>query len=379
MPLAGALVGLLVTVLIGQEGIAWQPAVHVQGVFDVGGPMPDGRLVVAGSKGLFLLDSDGGAAPYAPDYQGQGAGEAYIAVSQPQGRGSECQFPAGEVYVLDVGRPAGVLRIDRHQQLHRLASIAGVDSLNGIAFDTVGRFGWRLLVTGPHGKSTVVVALDCRGNQARITESAPVLEGGLAVAPAGFGAFAGDLVAPDELSGRLVAIEPDGRSSIIAVSGVPTGQDTGVEGVAFVPPGFADGGRAYFADRATSGSANPGSDTLLALGASQLVSAGVREGDLLAATEGGVRLVDVRCIPTCQARTLLGTASPAHGEGHLLLVAAHPRAAPGSLPGAMNCPAPAPWLPVGIALLTVVMLIVVVSQLWRRRLWRRPPGTHDGR
>jgi heme exporter protein D len=275
------------------------------------------------------------------------------------------------VYVLDVGKRAGVLRIDRGQQVHRFASIAGVDSLNGIAFDTEGRFGWRLLVTGPHGKSTVVVALDCRGNQARITERAPVLEGGLAVAPAGFGAFAGDLVAPDELSGRLVAIGPDGKSSLVAASGLPAGQDTGVEGVGFVPTGFASGGRAYFADRATSGSANPGSDSLISLNASGLVAAGMREGDLLAATEGGARLVDVRCARTCQVRALLDTGSPAHGEGHLLLVATHSWAAPRAMPGAMMGPTPFSWLPLVITVVAVVLLIVVGPRLWLRYLRRR--------
>ena len=369
MPLAATVAGLLAGLLIGPVGLAWQPAVHLQGVFDTGGTMPDGRLVVAGSKGLYLLDSGGRTVPYAPAYRGQGGGEAYTAVARGGGGGSGCPFEAGDVFVLDLGKPAGVLRIDRDQQVHRFASISGVDSLDGIAFDTGGRFGGRLLVTGPRGRSTVVAALDCRARETRITESAPVLEGGLSVAPAGFGSFGGDLIAPDELSGRLVAVGPDGGSSLVAVSGLPAGQDTGVEGVGFVPPGFAAGGKAYFADRATGGSANPGSDTLLWLSASRLVAAGVRAGDLLAATEGGARLVDVRCARTCQVRTLLGAGSPAHGEGHLVLVAAHPGPAPAALPQAINPkPAPFPWLPVAAGAVVAIALLVGAGLVLRRRL-----------
>ena len=36
----------------------------------------------------------------------------------------------------------------------------------------------------------------------------------MAVAPPGFGAFAGDLVAADELSGKLYGIAPDGTSLV---------------------------------------------------------------------------------------------------------------------------------------------------------------------
>ena len=56
----------------------------------------------------------------------------------------------------------------------------------------------------------------------------------------------------------------------IARSGLATGQDIGVEGVGFVPPGFAGGGAAYFADRATSGNPHPGTDSLLRLDAGSL-------------------------------------------------------------------------------------------------------------
>jgi hypothetical protein len=91
----------------------------------------------------------------------------------------------------------------------------------------------------------VVDAIDCRGKVTPVTDAAPTLEGGLAVAPARFGSYAGDLIAPDELSGRLLAISAEGTSNVIAQSRLPHGGDIGAEGVSFVPPGFLSGGSAY--------------------------------------------------------------------------------------------------------------------------------------
>ena len=67
------------------------------------------------------------------------------------------------------------------------------------------------------------------------------MEGGLVVAPTGFGSFAGDLIGPDELSGDLIAVRPDGSSAVIARSGLPTGGDIGVESLGFVPMAIATG------------------------------------------------------------------------------------------------------------------------------------------
>lgn len=117
-----------------------------------------------------------------------------------------------------------------HPSWFRATTVTGVDSLNGIAFDTTGKFGFRLLASGPSAGKTAVVAIDCNGKVQFITRAAPVLEGGLAVAPRGFGSFGGDLIAPDELSGKIYAIAPDGTVSVVAMSRLPAGQDTGVEG-----------------------------------------------------------------------------------------------------------------------------------------------------
>src|SRR5205823_7634499 len=101
-----------------------------------------------------------------------------------------------------------------------------------------GRFGYRVLVTGTRANQTSVIAIDCQGGSTLLTDSAPLVEGGIAVAPATFGQFAGDLIAPDENSGQIWAIDPSGAAALVSVPNLPTGRDTGVESLGFVPPGF---------------------------------------------------------------------------------------------------------------------------------------------
>jgi hypothetical protein len=151
------------------------------------------------------------------------------------------------------------------------------------------------------------------------------LEGGIAVAPPGFGPYAGQLIAANELDGNVYAVSPTGLLSAVAASGVPSGQDTGVESVGFYSDTSAT---AYVADRGTAGNPHPGTDSVLRLSGAALASAGVRPGDLLAATEGGDTLVDVRCAGTCASTKVASGPAVAHGEGRLLLVA------PGSVNGA---------------------------------------------
>src|SRR5262249_61985677 len=73
---------------------------------------------------------------------------------------------------------------------------------------------------------------------------APPMEGGIAVAPATFGRFGGDLIAPDEGHGLVYAVDPSGKVAILARSGRPAGGDIGVESAGFVPSGA---GGAYLA------------------------------------------------------------------------------------------------------------------------------------
>lgn len=118
-----------------------------------------------------------------------------------------------------------------------------------------------------------------------ITTRAPRVEGGIAVAPKTFGRYCGDLIAPDEISGRVFAIAPRGTSALVVNSGLPSGPDTGVESEVFLPTsGRFD---ALLADRLTPGNPHPGDDVLLHVRSAALFAAGAQPGDLLVATEGG--------------------------------------------------------------------------------------------
>jgi hypothetical protein len=362
-------------------GVAWSTQLHVTGVVDVSAPRADGRLVVSGGSRLWLLDRrTGGLTPFATGpggYPGGAGDEPYLALS-PGVRvpAAGCAFAPDELYVIQQSTRQ-VLRIDRAGASHPFATVDGVDSLGGIAFDTTGRFGGRLLVIAPSHGATALVAIDCRGAIEHVTDRGPVMEGGVAVAPPDFGAFGGDLIATDELSGQILAVRPDGSSALVARSNLPAGGDIGVEGVGFVPRGFAAGGTAYFADRATPGNPHPGTDTLLQLGARELGAAGVRDGDLLAATEGGARTIAVRCASSCTVSEIAAGPAPAHGEGHVVVVADHPAAAGSPLPQASDLGAAARTQALvtrlAIAVLAAALLAVAVwltLRLRRRRLGR---------
>ena len=245
----------------------WQP---VAGVYDLGGPRSDGSLVVGGSSQLYALTTDGSLSLFARN-EDPGA-EAYL-VDSP---GIGC-FPKDETFVLRLHPPIGVTRISADGSSTVQFAVVGLSSLNGIAFDTTGSFAGRLLVTGPVGGKTEVVAIDCSGVAQVVTKGAPTVEGGMEVAPQGFGDFGGDLVAPDELTGLVWAIAPDGSFRQVVSSALPAGQDTGVESVAFVPAGFAShGGYVYYSDRSTPGNPHPGTDQVLRLSSAELVAAGVQ-------------------------------------------------------------------------------------------------------
>jgi hypothetical protein len=245
-------------------------------------------------------------------------GEPYIALSQAfPVDGAGCSFSPDTLYALETGAQPGVIRVDAQGAASRVVDLPIGPLADGIAFDQVGRFGHRLLVTVLGAGVTTVYSLDCNGALATVAAAAPMAEGGIAVAPSSFGPFGGDLIVPDELSGRVIAIDPNGQATTVASSGLPNGGDVGVESAGFVPPGF-ERGAAYLADRSTPGSAHPGTDSILALSGSDLVSAGVRAGDLLVATEGGAHTIAVHCEQTCTVRHIADGPTVAHAEGHIV-------------------------------------------------------------
>ncbi len=303
----------------GVQSSTWQSWRTVHGVVDIAGPRADGRFVVAARGKLFLMrPADGGLAPYPVSgvaYAASSKLEPYIALAGAHQRvpAAGCTFPRDTVYaIVPAGRTA-VIAITPGGRVSQLAAVQGVQTLNGIVFDTVGGFGGRLLVVGlTAGGRGVLVTVDCRGRTRTLTRVAPHLEGGLAIAPAGFGAFAGDLVAPDEVDGRLLALTPSGRVSDVVDPGEPAGGDIGVESLGVVPAAL---GNAYLADRRSPGNKHPGHDVILRLTSDSLGAAGVAPGDLLVAVEGGATTIDVRCAPTCRVRPVANGPTGAHAEG----------------------------------------------------------------
>jgi hypothetical protein len=303
----------------------WTRFAHVAAVLDLTGPRADGTLTVAADGRLSLLHVGGGPTPFAAGVGGYSTAkgpEPYIALSTGETPdGSGCSFGRDGVYALEPKARPGVIQVDPLGQVRRLADFPVGVSPGGIAFDDVGRFGHRLLVTATAPHSTAVYAVDCAGRVTAITDRAPYMEGGVVVAPATFGAFAGDLIGADEHSGRIVAIGPDGDSRILARSGLPSGGDIGVESIGVIPVNVRDAS-AYLADRRSPGNRHPGTDSILRLTGTQVAHAGAQPGDLLIATEGGAKTILVHCTDRCTVRHIADGPSVTHAEGHIVFAPA---------------------------------------------------------
>ena len=294
----------------------WETYLKVGQPVDLVGPRSDGALVLAAIQRHWLVRPSGSVLPFAPAYQGS-PGEPYIAFASDTHKG--CGFGRETVYALRLDSSPGITSISARGRVRRFASITAPGLIDGIAFDETGKFGYRLLVTITSGSTTTVDAIDCHGTVRTITKRAPRVEGGMVVAPKKFGRYAGDLIAPDEVSGRVFAITPQGRSALVAASGLPAGGDVGVESEAFLPPsGRFD---ALLADRLTIGNPHPGNDVLLRVSSAALFAAGARPGDLLVATEGGASTVAIRCgRKGCHVRHVADGPTVAHAEGHIAVL-----------------------------------------------------------
>jgi hypothetical protein len=299
----------------------WVPYRHLAGVVDIAGPRVDGSFSVAAAGRLFLLDRSGVVRPFARGRLGYSTAkgpEPYITVAGGSGNaGSGCTFPIDTTFAIEPSGSPGVIAVDRNGRAHRFADLPSGARPNGITFDSVGRFGSRLLVSSAHEGGTTVFAVDCHGTSRTITAHAPVIEGGMVLAPASFGSFGGDLIAPDEGTGRIFAVAPNGRTTLLVRSRLPSGPDIGVESAGFVPQSFGRQGMAYLADRFSRGNAHPGTNNLLRLPGNELIKAGVRDGDLLVASEGGAQTIVVRCSVSCTVQHIAAGPAVAHAEGHI--------------------------------------------------------------
>jgi hypothetical protein len=299
----------------------WLPLQHVPAVVDLAGPRRDGLLVLAMGGQLSLLGSNGlaGFARGKNGYATQRGTEPYIALAPGIPTGTmHCSFSQGDIYALEPSRAPAVIRIDFGGHAKRFASLPRNSFPNGIAFDTTGSFDHRLLVSVAANGTTSILSVDCRGTVRAVTRRAPHVEGGIVVAPLSFGAFAGNLIAPDELNGTIYAIGPSGTVRIVAKSGLPHGGDIGVESEGFDPAGLTGRSAAYLADRSVPGNLHPGTNSVLELTGADLLRAGVKPGDLIVATEGGAETLDVRCHQSCLVRHIAAGPTATHAEGHIV-------------------------------------------------------------
>ena len=278
-------------------------------------PRPDGALLIAARGRLLTLGPGGSLVSFAPAYVALPGLESYLVLAGHAPARDACPFTAGTGYALRLRDGDGVTSISASGRVRRFAALPSAGLENGIALDSTGRFGDHLLVTDAGRRSTTVYAIDCRARVHIVTSTAPRVEGGITVAPRGFGSFAGDLIAPDEHNGNVYAISPGGRTALVVRSGLPHGQDIGVESLAFVPAGYA---QALVSDRGTRHNRHPGDDAVLTLGRRALIAAGVRAGDLLAVAEGGALTIDIRCGRSCAVRQVASGPPKAHVEGHIV-------------------------------------------------------------
>jgi hypothetical protein len=306
-------------VVVSPAPVHWTEFRHLAAVVDLTAPRSDGRLTVAAGGRLSLLDPAGSPEPFArgaDGYSTDPAPEPYLALSTGESAAT-CSFARDTVFALQPTGTPGVIGIDATGHARRVAGLSGT-APNGIALDDVGRFGHRLLVTASTGGGTTLFGIDCTGKVSVIASHAPTVEGGIVVAPPTFGSYGGDLIAPDEGSGRIWAFGPDGTHRLVATSPLPHGGDIGTESAGFVPAAFGAGWSAYTADRRSPGNPHPGTDSILRLSGSDLAAADVRPGDLLVASEGGALTVAVRCAASCTLRYIADGPKVAHVEGHIV-------------------------------------------------------------
>jgi len=368
--------------MVSAADTTWEQWLPLPGAIDVDGPRSDGTFVVAGSAALYLMHPSSGLEPFARGpggYHEDPHTEAYIAVSSGgHVDAADCDFNPDDTFVLRMHGPFGINRVNATgDESGPFANIPGVTSLSGITFDTQGAFSHRLLVMGLSGGKTTVFAVDCNGGVQVIKRSLPLLEGQMAVAPPGFGAFAGQLIIPDE-TGRVLALAATGALTVLIKKPLPGNINPTLGGVGFVPEGFSKrGGAAYHVDRLEPKSSFRGRDTLIRVSSEQLVNAGVQDGDLIAVAEDGGAMLSIRCTVTCAASVIIAGDKTAHVEGHVAFFVNPPPAPPASPAAAKAGRALVPpgvmdfagmWgIPTAVLVLLVAFLAVVAAQAMRRR------------
>lgn len=223
--------------LVNPKGVAFHPALNELLVTLTPNSQPGRSLI------LNAVRSDGGRRVFAAGYHPYRDVESMLAVVPGSGPPVTAGFVAGDVFV-NRG-PGG--------QISRLSSGGAVvadewTDLNssglwgGIAFDTTGMFGGRLVALDNNGK---IFLVDAAGQSALLADLDRRAEG-VAVAPASFGPLGGQIIVGiegyddnDAQSGKVYAVSANGAATLLADIGYTA------EHIQFVP---ANGGTYYQAE-----------------------------------------------------------------------------------------------------------------------------------
>jgi hypothetical protein len=193
---------------------------------------------------LTSVAANGARTRFAANYQMYRDVESLVTIAPPLGPPSAAGFTPGDVFV---GRGPG-------DQISRLSSAGNVVAdvfvdlgtggglWGGLAFDTVGAFGGRLIGMTTGGKLFLITS---NGVSTLLADLGRRLEG-VTVAPSGFGPLAGQIIVgveggsdTDPESGKVYAVNSSGNPTLLADIGFAA------EDIQFVPP---NGGTFYQAE-----------------------------------------------------------------------------------------------------------------------------------
>jgi hypothetical protein len=216
--------------VVNPKGIAWHQRLE--------------RLIVSlspadgsGSRTQILnsVALNGARSRFAPAYQMFRRVESKIAIVPDDGPPVEAGFAPGEVFV-GRGPNTQISRLSANGEILNDVWVdfqVGDGLWGGLAFDTEGDFGGRLIAVEANGKIWLV---DAGGGFTLLVDFALRLEG-VTVAPATFGPFAKQIIVgvegygdDDPHGGEVYAISHDNLQSLLANIGFAA------EHVAFVPP-----------------------------------------------------------------------------------------------------------------------------------------------
>jgi hypothetical protein len=276
---------------------------------DLAGPGGDGSFTVAAAGRLFILSRAGALSPFARGPGGYSTAlgpEPYVTMAgNDRVVGTQCSFRSSMIFALQPGGRPGIIPIGADVRARRFASPPATVNPTGITLDATGHFRHKLLVTASNRAETTVRTIDCAG-EVRDHQPCPAMEGGIAVAPASFGRYGGDLVAPSVKPAG--ASSPSGQTAQWSRSGYPACRTAATSASRAAALCRSDSAPATppISPTGSPRQQDPGTDSILRLPGRELINAGVRPGDLLVATEASARTIVVRCASSCTARYIAG-------------------------------------------------------------------------